>query len=109
MAKKGRTEIVRLARAAFIVAALRRLLMTYKELGVAIGVGGVALRNEIRHVLDELSEQCISAREPSLVALVVNAQTGAPGEGWTDGSKPWHAEVQQNFRYWAKRSGASDR
>jgi hypothetical protein len=43
------------------------------------------------------------ADEPPLTALVVNAQTGEPGAGWRGTDKPWHADVQRVFRYWAAR------
>ena len=89
------------ARAALIVAAMRRSILTYGELGKAVGLEGVALRNQMRHVLDAVSSDCQQAKEPSLAALVVNAQTGEPGAGWTDGRVPWHAEVQQVFRRWS--------
>lgn len=95
-----RGDVVRQARAALIVAAMRRTLLTYGELGKAIGIEGVALRNEMRHVLDDLAEACKSAGEPVLSALVVNAESGEPGAGWTDGARPWHAEVQLIFRHW---------
>jgi hypothetical protein len=82
---------------------MRRSILTYGELGKAIGIEGVALRNEMRHVLDDVASACASAGEPSLSALVVNAQTGEPGAGWKDGSVPWHAEVQQVFRHWSAK------
>lgn len=84
------------------MAAMRRSIVTYKELGKAIGIYEVGLRNEMRHVLDALSDDCKTRQEPSLAALVVNQRTGAPGQGWRDGDKPWHGEVQAVFRYWAK-------
>lgn len=88
------------ARAALIIAAMRRSILTYGELGAAIGISGVNLRNQLRHVLIEVSNECIERKEPSLAALVVNARTGQPGAGWRDGKVPWHGEVQQVFRYW---------
>lgn len=100
MVKKDRTAMVLQARAALIVAAMRRSIVTYKELGAAIGLTGVELRNEMRHVLDDLSKDCAERGEPVLAALVVNQSTGAPGPGWESGTEPWHAEVQRVFRYW---------
>lgn len=82
------------------MAAMRRSIVTYTELGHAVGLSGIELRNEMRHVLDDLSDDCADRDEPSLAALVVNQQTGAPGSGWVDGSMPWHADVQQVFRKW---------
>jgi hypothetical protein len=78
---------------------MRRSLLTYAELGAAIGMGGVNLRNQMRHVLDELSEQCHQAKEPSLAALVVNQRNGEPGAGWSS-AKPWHWHVQRVFKFW---------
>jgi hypothetical protein len=101
---KDRRDLVMQARAALIMAAMRRSLVTYKELGTAIGIDGVALRNEMRHVLDELSDDCHGRNEPTLAALVVNARTGAPGAGWRDGpNTPWYQEVQAAFRRWTTR------
>ncbi|MEU6021851.1 hypothetical protein [Micromonospora sp. NPDC047134] len=91
------------ARAALILAARRRSLVTYKELGLAIGMSGVALSTHMGPVLDKLSDLCIDAGEPSLAALVVNSTTGAPGKGYDDGGTPWHKAVQEIFRYWAKQ------
>lgn len=94
------THEVDLARAALIMAAQRRTLVTYGELGQAIGMKGVQLRNDMRHVLAELSRQCNESQEPVLAALVVNKDTGAPGDGWQDGDRPWHAEVRRVFTRW---------
>jgi len=101
MARKNRDDIVRQAKAALIIAAMRRSILTYGELGKALGIDGVALRNEMRHVLDDLSDDCTARDEPSLAALVVNQRSGAPGQGWRDGTVPWHAEVRAVFRRWA--------
>lgn len=101
MPKKDRSEVVQQARAALIVAAMRRSIVTYKELGKALGIDGIALRNEMRHILDDLSADCNARNEHSLAALVVNQSTGAPGQGWQNGDRPWHAEVQAVFRQWA--------
>lgn len=96
-----RELFVERARAALIMAAMRHSIVTYEELGRAIGMAGVELRNQMNHVLDDVSEQCNEAREPVLAALVVNKRTGRPGAGWEDGSVPWHAEVQRVFRKWS--------
>lgn len=101
MTRKDRSAVVQQARAALIVAAMRRSTLTYKELGKALGLEGIALRNEMRHILDDLSSDCIARGERSLAALVVNQETGAPGQGFQDGDRPWHAEVQAVFRHWA--------
>lgn len=103
MASTTREQQVLQARAALILAARRRTLVTYKELGLAIGMTGVALSSHMGRVLDDLSDQCIAAGEPSLAALVVNSATGAPGKGYEEGGVPWHTEVQEVFRHWAKQ------
>ena len=92
------------ARAALIMAALRRSIVTYKELGYAVGLKDIELRNEMRLVLERLASDCADQDEPPLTALVVNAQTGAPGAGWHGNGEPWHADVQRVFRHWATRS-----
>lgn len=99
MAKDWTDEVGR-ARAALTVAALRSTLLTYKELGVAIGMSGIELRNALPRVLDVLSEQCNERTEPSLAALVVNGDTGKPGAGWSDGVRPWHTEVRRVFDHY---------
>jgi hypothetical protein len=96
----SRNELVALARAALIVAAMRRSLVTYGELGRAIGMSGVDLRNNMNRVLDDLSQACDDAGEPSLAALVVNQETGVPGAGWTNGSMSWAGEVRAVYRHW---------
>ncbi|MCM0674137.1 hypothetical protein NCC78_05405 [Micromonospora phytophila] len=103
MATTTRQQQVLQARGALIMAARRRSLVTYKELGIAIGMVGVPLGHQMPPVLDELSDLCITAGEPSLAALVVNEKTGAPGKGYDDGGVPWHSSVQEVFRYWAKQ------
>jgi hypothetical protein len=100
MATADRERQVDMARAALIVAAMRRSLLTYAELGAAIGMRGVNLRNQMRHVLDALSVDCHSLGEPSLAALVVNQRNGEPGSGWSS-KKPWHWHVQRVFEHWA--------
>jgi hypothetical protein len=90
-------------RAALIMAAMRRSIVTYGELGKAIGMDGVDLRNQMRHILDDVSDRCIAAGEPSLAALVVNAKTGEPGRGWQDGDVAWHTDVQRVFHRWSNQ------
>lgn len=104
MGRDNRDTLVLQARAALVVAALRRSIVTYKELGLAIGLAGVELRNEMPHVLEQLAKNCLDEKEPPLTALVVSSQTGAPGAGWFGYGEPWHADVQRVFRYWAARS-----
>lgn len=103
MANDQRVAWTAQARAALIVAAMRRSILTYGELGKALGMEGVALRNQLRHVLDDVSEVCIANGEPSLAALVVNQETGEPGAGWRGGDVAWHSEVQRVFRTWTPR------
>lgn len=100
MPSEQRSEWLIKARAALIVAAMRRTVLTYGELGAALGIEGVTLRNQLRHVLDDVSDDCASRGEASLAALVVNQRTGQPGSGWEDGDVPWHAEVRKVFNDW---------
>ncbi len=93
---------VQMARAALILAARRRTLVTYKELGLAIGMSGVELPHHMKHVLNDLSNDCLARGEHSLAALVVNQETGAPGAGFDEGDHPWHAEVAKCFKHWGK-------
>jgi hypothetical protein len=93
-------ELTRLARVALIVAAQRRTTLTVRELGLAIGISGVELRPVLHLVLTELAEQCVAEQMPSLPALVINAQTGAPGHGWPSCNAAWFSEAQQVFRRW---------
>ncbi|MGR6320777.1 hypothetical protein Q2K19_21890 [Micromonospora soli] len=103
MVLTSRDQQVLQARGGLIMAARRRSLVTYKALGLAIGISDVALSHHMRHVLDDLSDLCIEAGEPSLAALVVNSESGAPGKGFEEGDVPWHTTVQEIFRYWAKQ------
>ena len=96
MAQKNWDDEVLRARAALVVAALRKSILTYRELGVAIGMEGVALRNQLPRVLEHLSTDCYEHGEPSLAALVVNATSGEPGKGWTG---PWHSTVRAVFDF----------
>lgn len=96
-------EWVAQARAALIIAATRRTLLTYGELGTALGMEGVALRNQLPQVLDAVGKACFASGEPSLAALVVNKESGQPGAGWHDGPVPWHTEVRRAFKHWPPR------
>jgi hypothetical protein len=100
MSVGNRDVLVLQARAALIMAALRRSIVTYKELGHAIGLKGVELRNVMPHVLERVANHCAAAGEPPLTAVVVNSQTGAPGSGWHGHGEPWHTDVQRVFRHW---------
>lgn len=100
MVRKDRQDEVSRARAALVVAALRRTLLTYEELGRAVGIDGVGLRNQLPRVLDDLSVDCEDRGEPSLAALVVSKANGKPGSGWVDGHRPWHTEVRRVYAHW---------
>jgi len=104
MGKENRDVLVLQARAALIMAALRRSIVTYKELGHTIGLKDIELRNEMPRVLDQLADDCARAGEPPLPALVVNSQSGAPGSGWHGNGDPWHTDVQRVFRHWTSRT-----
>jgi hypothetical protein len=99
-------ELARLARVALIVAAQRRTTLTVRELEVAIGVGVGELRPVLHLVLTQLADQCVAEQMPSLPALVINAQTGAPGHGWPSCDAAWFSEAQRVFRRWG---GGPDR
>lgn len=88
------------ARSALIMAAMRRSLVAYGELGRAIGMRDAAVRNELRHVLDDLSLDCVDRGDPPLEMLVVNRRTGAPMQGWSGSQRAWHAELHSVFRAW---------
>ncbi|WP_328450980.1 hypothetical protein [Amycolatopsis sp. NBC_00438] len=103
MGEENRDTLVLQARSALIMAALRRSIVTYKELGFAIGLKEIQLRNEMPRVLEALAKACYDATEPPLTALVVNTQTGKPGSGRHGDGEPWHADVQRVFRYRAAR------
>jgi hypothetical protein len=99
-----RAQWVAQARAALIIAATRRTLLTYGELGMALGVEGVDLRNQLRHVLDDVSEDCrVRGEDCSLAALVVNKESGEPGAGWINGVRDWPREVRRVFQCWTPR------
>ena len=104
MPSDKRTRWVSQARAALIIAATRRTLVTYGELGVALGMDPIDLRNQLRHVLDDVSDECEARGEKgSLAALVVNQETGEPGAGWSDGVRDWPKEVRKVFQQWSPR------
>jgi hypothetical protein len=96
-----RADLIVRARAALIMAAMRRSLVLYAELGTAIGMDESTKRAELRHVLDELALDCIDRGEPPLAALVVNAKSGSAGAGWSDGSDAWHEQLHSVFVCWA--------
>jgi hypothetical protein len=104
MPSENRARWVRQARAALIVAATRRTLLTYGELGMALDMEGVSIRNHLRHVLDDVSEDCrVRGEDCSLAALVVNKETGEPGAGWSNGTRDWPQEVRRVFRTWTPK------
>jgi hypothetical protein len=104
MDRENRDVLVLQARAALIMAALRRSIVTYKELGFAIGLKDIELRNEMRLVLEQLANECHDVGEPPMTALVVNARTGVPDAGWHGNGEPWHADVQRVVRHWTTQS-----
>jgi hypothetical protein len=93
-------DLARLARVALIVAAQRRTTLTVKELSAAMGVDGMELRQVLDLVLARLADQCAAERMPALPALVINAQTGAPGHGWPSCNADWFSEAQRVFHMW---------
>ncbi|MTG88038.1 hypothetical protein GJV82_03565 [Cellulosimicrobium sp. BIT-GX5] len=90
------------ARAALIVAAMRRSLLTYGELGRAVGIDRkIPLPGHVSRILDRVSTVCIDAGEPSLAVLVVGKSGGAPGRGFTKGKDEWFTEAQRCFEFWS--------
>ncbi len=95
-------RLAALARPALITAAMRRSTLTYGELAKAIDFDSqVPLSHHLNRVLDLVSDECIAAGEPSLAVLVVNAQTGEPGDGFTEGTLTWMAEARACFKRWS--------
>ena len=90
------------ARAALIVASMRRSTLTYGELAVAIDLDPtVPLPHHINRVLVLVSDRCNGAGEPSLAVLVVNQDTGEPGSGFVKGVRgEWYTEARRCFRAW---------
>jgi hypothetical protein len=93
-------DLARLARVALIVAAQRRTTLTRKELGAAMGIDGIEPNLALDLVLAELASQCAAERMPSLPALVIDAQTGVPGHGWSSCDAEWFEEAKRAFRMW---------
>jgi hypothetical protein len=93
-------DLTRLARVALIVAAQRRTTLTVKELGAAMGIDGVELGSALDLVLAQLAYQCAEEHMPSLPALVIDAQTGAPGHGWSSCDAEWFEEAKRAFHVW---------
>ncbi len=93
-------DLARLARVALIVAAQRRTTLTTRELGAAMGIDGIELSLVLDLVLAELASQCAAERMPSLPALVIDAQTGVPGHGWSSCDADWFEEAKRAFRVW---------
>ncbi len=96
MAKDWKDEVAR-ARAALTVAAMRRTLLTYKELGTAIGMSGVELRNRLPRVLDALSDECNHAGGAFPRSAGGECRHRQARRGWSDGVRPWHTEVRRVF------------
>lgn len=91
-----------LARPALIMAAMRRTTVTYGELAKSIDFDtSIPLAHHMKSILDRVSHRCIKAGEPSLAVLVVNANTGEPGDGFVEGSLTWMAEARKCFKRWA--------
>lgn len=92
------------ARSALVVAAMRRTLLTYGELGRAVGIDRkVPLPGHVSRVLDKVSQVCIDAGEPSLAVLVVAKSGGQPGSGFIKGKHEWFTEAQRCFEYWSTK------
>lgn len=89
------------ARAALIASAMRRTLLTYKELGQAVDLPtGLPLPHHLNRVLNLVAQVCNDKGEPSLAVLVVRSSTGEPGPGFEPGSVEWFTEAQACYRQW---------
>ena len=81
-----------------IGAAQRHEIITYGDLGPMLGHvrGGAFLAQQ----LGPLMAWCVRNKLPALTSLVVNRQTGIPGEGLsTVGENDFPAEQQRVFEY----------
>jgi hypothetical protein len=88
------------ARAALLVAAMRRTTVTYGELARAVDLPDVPVSHHMKRILDLVSQECLGRREPSLAPLVVNERTGEPGKGYRDEGVDWHTEVRRCYNAW---------
>lgn len=97
-----RLMTVALARAAVAAIAVIGQTITYGELAKALDD-----RFNYRNpgvILDLLSLDCIRRGEPSLAALVVQASSGRPGDGYADGDVPIEEYQRQVQEFWQQRN-----
>ncbi|MCP3420345.1 helix-turn-helix transcriptional regulator [Nocardioides pinisoli] len=95
-------DLANRARAALIMAAMRRSTVTYGELARAIDFDpSVPPSHHMKRVLDIVTDECDSRGEPSLAPLVVNERTGEPGKGYQPNGEAWHKSVRRCFNAWS--------
>lgn len=70
------------------MAALRRSIITYKELGFAIGLKDIELRDEMRHVLEQLDNECHKDGEPPMSSEPFTSGPPCP-DRWFLGCPAW--------------------
>lgn len=84
-------------------AASRRTILTYGEVGDAVGVPAVA----VGPLLGPVQDYCIANELPPLTALVVNQETGLPGIRFIAGGD-LPREQMRVFRYnWLEHGAPS--
>jgi hypothetical protein len=88
------------ARAALVVAAMRRTTVTYGELASAVDLPDVPVSHHMKRILDLVSQECILRDEPSLAPLVVNERTGESGKGFRPEGMDWHTAVRRCYNAW---------
>ncbi|MEV5650524.1 hypothetical protein AB0L57_19925 [Nocardia sp. NPDC052254] len=89
---------VALARAAVSAIAIAGQTITYGKLATALDDRFNYRRPGV--ILDLLSLDCIRRDEPSLAALVVQASTGRPGDGYVHGDVPIKKYQRQVQEFW---------
>lgn len=93
-----RLMTVALARAAVAAVAITGQTITYGELATALD-DRFSYRNP-GVILDLLSLDCIRRGEPSLAALVVQASSRRPGDGYVHGDVPIEEYQRQVQEFW---------
>lgn len=87
-------------RSALAIAAMRHSLVTYAELGKAVGGGRSVSKGDLRSALHAMADADDAEGEPSLAALVVDTTTGDPDPRFESAGKRWSLDVHDVFRRW---------
>lgn len=85
-------DVIRKAWPVFVEAAREGRTVSYTELAARAGPP-LTRRHVHRQLLTPLSARCRRAGLPDLSALVVRKDTGKPGGGWFDPSRPGEGEA----------------